>query len=61
VRIVDNQKLAELQHIEAALTSTDWKNRMMGIQQLQEFVISQPKMVVATHVAKVCLLTFCGK
>jgi len=53
-RVVDDQKLAELQHTEAALTSSDCRNRVMGIQQLQEFVISQPKMVVSTHINKVC-------
>jgi len=56
-RVVGDQKLSESQHIEAALTSSDWKNRVMGIQQLQEFVISQPKIVVATHITKVGLLT----
>jgi len=56
-RVIDDQKLSELQHIEAGLTSNDWKIRVMGIQQLQEFVISQPKVVVAAHITKVRLLT----
>jgi len=55
--VIDDQKLSELQHIEAGLTSNDWKIRVMGIQQLQEFVISQPKVVVAAHITKVRLLT----
>jgi len=45
-----------LQRINASLSSTDWKNRVSGVQQLQEFVISQPT-VADGHFTKVVLLT----
>lgn len=53
---LDNATATKLQHIEASLSSSDWSDRMTGIQKLHKLVASQPT-AVAGQLTKVCLLT----
>jgi len=51
---VDDAALAELQQIEASLSSSDWNDRVTGIRRLQELVDTQPR-AVAGQFTKVWL------
>jgi len=51
---VDDATLAELQHIEASLSSSNWSDRVIGIRRLNELVVSQPT-VVAGQINKVSI------
>ena len=49
---VDDATMAELQSIECRLAATDWRERLLGVEQLAELVRMKPSVVLA-HITKV--------
>ena len=50
---VDDATVPELKSIESSLSSSDWRLRLAGVEQLQDLVVRQPT-AIAPHVPQVC-------